>query len=100
GVHGAGPTQRTACRRLAALRTRSSYRTCGMICPLRLWITSCYLTSCYLPPKSLLKDLNTRPGKSPALEGTFGGRWANGHCDPPCTWHATVGILSMGKSMS
>ncbi len=39
----------------------------------------------HLPPKSLRNDLKTRPGRSPALEGTLGGCCANGHCEPPCT---------------
>src|SRR5256885_13563179 len=54
----------------------------------------------YLPPKSLLNDLNTRLGKSPVLEGTFGPRCAKGHCEPPWTWQAPVGILVTGRSMS
>src|SRR5215471_16884188 len=52
----------------------------------------------YRPPKSLLNDLNTRLGKSPVFEGTPGACCANGHCAPPCTWHATVGTLSAGRS--
>ena len=52
------------------------------------------------PPKNRLNELNTRPGKLSAFCGPFGARCAKGHCEPPCTWHAPVGILSTGKSMS
>jgi hypothetical protein len=52
------------------------------------------------PPKSLLNDLNKRPGKVAALSGRPGTWFANGHCAPPWTWQAAVGTLSAGKSMS
>src|SRR5205823_7595473 len=57
-------------------------------------------TSNHLPPKSLRNDLNTRPGKVAAFSGKPGTCCANGYCSPPCTWHAAVGTLSAGKSMS
>src|SRR4029077_3388887 len=58
------------------------------------------LEKSYLPPKKRLNDLNKRPGKVGAFGAPFGACCANGHCEPPCTWQATVGILSTGKSMS
>src|ERR1043166_4293630 len=54
----------------------------------------------YRPPKNRLNELNKRPGKLSAFCGPFGALCANGHCEPPCTWQATVGILSTGNSMS
>jgi len=67
--------------------------------------SSCKLTvmernDIHRPPKSLRNDLNKRPGKVPAFGGIPGACCANGHCEPPCIWHAAFGTLSTGKSMS
>src|SRR5947199_10822000 len=67
--------------------------------------SSCKLTvmernDIHRPPKSLRNDLNKRPGKVPAFWGIPGACCANGHCEPPCIWHAALGTLSTGKSMS
>ena len=58
------------------------------------------LLAFYLPPKSLRNDLKMRPGNAAAFSGNGANLCANGHCSPPCTWHAAVGTLSLGRSMS